>query len=206
MSSLTAMPALGRSSVTIVGHETKLGEMGFFPSWHGTAEHPVCSCLLQVNDRQRTTATTGTKKGIMKLRKTPTRTPTSSTLRKQRQYRAATEERHAATNNTQQPQQHKTTLICTYQQRYRYHISLKNTTAAAVTLVTAVWRRTWWGKRKAERDRTPSAHKCASHWPSPPVAATTATTAAPTMRSSSTSNVAGGRHTITIGFEVCCCP
>jgi hypothetical protein len=28
---LSAMPALGRSSVAIVGHDTKLGEMGFFP-------------------------------------------------------------------------------------------------------------------------------------------------------------------------------
>jgi len=109
----------------------------------------------------------------------PPRSPTSSTLRKQRQYRAATEERHKATDNTHQPQQHQTTLICTYQKWYRYHISLKNTTAAAVALVSALWRRTWWGKRKAERDRTPPAHTCSSPLPSPPVAATTATTPLP---------------------------
>jgi len=30
MSPLRAMPALGRSSVAIVGHDTNLGEMGFF--------------------------------------------------------------------------------------------------------------------------------------------------------------------------------
>jgi len=62
MGPLSAMPALGRLSVAIVGHDTRFGEMVFFPSWHGTAEHPVCRCLLQVNNRQRTTATPGKKK------------------------------------------------------------------------------------------------------------------------------------------------
>jgi len=66
MSPLSAMPALGWSSVAIVGHVTKLGEIGYFPSWYSTAEHPVCSCLLQVNNRQRTTVATGKNKEIKK--------------------------------------------------------------------------------------------------------------------------------------------
>mmetsp|Transcript_77922 Transcript_77922/g.155972 ORF Transcript_77922/g.155972 Transcript_77922/m.155972 type:complete len:137 (-) Transcript_77922:524-934(-) len=91
MRPLRAMPALGRSSVAIVGHDTKLGEMGFFSF-------------------------------LARHRRAPS---------------------------------------------VQMHVSLKETTAAAVALVSAVWRRTWWGKGKVERDRTPSAHKRSSPWSSP---------------------------------------
>jgi hypothetical protein len=46
--------------------------------------------------------------------------------------------------NTQQPQQHQKTLSCIYQEQNRYKIYLKEPTAAAVALVSAVWRRAWW--------------------------------------------------------------
>mmetsp|Transcript_77923 Transcript_77923/g.155978 ORF Transcript_77923/g.155978 Transcript_77923/m.155978 type:complete len:87 (-) Transcript_77923:48-308(-) len=69
MRPLRAMPALGRSSVAIVGHDTKLGEMGFFSFLARHRRAPSVQMLIAGQQQATNNGNNRNKEGDNEIKK-----------------------------------------------------------------------------------------------------------------------------------------